>query len=610
MAFPTDRLSMRCYDSIVEFFIECLISMLNPLISLFRKQWVIFLIFLVGIGLRGVALDRYSFLFDQVQIAENADRIRHGNLTLIGPRTGPADMFTGPLIYYMTALVSVMVPSPYSVAITSLGIFVLSFIFLAWVMLRQFEKTHVTIFLSLYSISTFQVALDRIPWNPNLSFLAGALTFFPLFKMSKREELDIWDNITLALGLFLGFQAHFSGLLLPAIAILCWVLWSRKLKTLIFIGLGTIVTLVPMFVFDVKNNWLNLRGFIELLSSEKKEKVGILAYVGRFIKDLSTVVSSTGRFFLYEPPIGQQFVVGMLFTFGYLYTNFKIKTKRTWFPIIWCLLFLGALVFYRGAKPEYYFLMVFPALLLFVANVLNGWLSTNKSRLVATGFFLFLSIVTLHRNISAHQGMVIGDELAAVAYTKELLTQQDYSLVYDVPRDQDVGLKYLLAGIPEKNTPIKIHFIFPVSDADPVTKKFGSLAVWVDPRIYPDSLYIQRGKLTIVTPKTLRLLQDVYPRNTFTVAEVKYALFNHDKNVGNLYLIDDRVEKDFSLQTFLESIAPPVDVSIDSWQKVAAEGKSVFMKKMSSKYFLFESTLSLPDSEIIEFLDKIGTIYP
>ncbi len=584
--------------------------MLASLASAIKKHWLILVILFVGLGLRGVAPDRYSFLFDQVQIVENADRIRQGNLTLIGPRTGPADMFTGPLIYYLTALGSIISPGPYSAVIASIGIFALTFILLAWVLLRQFEKSFTAIFLALYSISTFQVVLDRIPWNPNLSFLAGALTFFPLLKMSKREQLDIWDNVSLSLGVFMGFQAHFSGLLLPAIAVLCWVMWSRKPKTLLFIAAGTIATLAPMLVFDLKNNWLNLKGFLGLLSSEKKESVGLLAYLGRFIDDLVTVVSSTGRFFLYEPPIGQQFVAGLSLVIGFIHKNIKARAIRSWFPITWCLLFLGVLVFYQGEKPEYYFLMVFPALLTLIASVLNGLLSSNKLRLLAFVFFFFLSIVTLHRNILAHQGMVVGDELGAVAYVKELLKQQDYSIAYDIPRDQDVGLKYLMAGIPEKNTPIKVHFIFPVHEDDPITKKFGTLAVWVDPRISPEHLYIQKGKLTIVTPKSLRLLQDVYPRTIFTVAEAKFAVFNLDKNVGNLHLIDDRVEKDFSLQTFLESIDPPVDVSIDTWQKVAVEGKSVFMKKVASKYFLFESLSSLPDSEIIEILNKIETIYP
>ena len=53
-------------------------------------------VIIAGAFFRAYMPEAYIFGFDQVQILTNAEAITNGDLTLIGPRTGPADMFTGP----------------------------------------------------------------------------------------------------------------------------------------------------------------------------------------------------------------------------------------------------------------------------------------------------------------------------------------------------------------------------------------------------------------------------------------------------------------------------------------------------------------------------------
>ncbi len=87
------------------------------------KHYQAILIFL-GLLLLGVFFRTYQpgwnpFGFDQVQILENAQQIKQGDFTLIGPRTGPGNMFTGPLIYYLTACLMFILPSPWTIVGTS-----------------------------------------------------------------------------------------------------------------------------------------------------------------------------------------------------------------------------------------------------------------------------------------------------------------------------------------------------------------------------------------------------------------------------------------------------------------------------------------------------------
>jgi len=135
-----------------------------------------------GIYLRGFNILSTPFSFDQVQIAQAVDAIVAGNPTLIGPRTGPASMFNGPLIYYVSAGLSLFTSMPYAIAYTALLLSCITGLVVAVLSLRYLKKSHAPIPVILWAFSPFLVSLDRIVWNPNIMVLAATLSFFPLLK--------------------------------------------------------------------------------------------------------------------------------------------------------------------------------------------------------------------------------------------------------------------------------------------------------------------------------------------------------------------------------------------------------------------------------------------
>ncbi len=144
-----------------------------------KNQWfLIFAFIFFGLLLRLSALFIWPFGFDQVQILEAVDKILSGDPTLIGPRTGPAQMFTGPLIYYLTAFFYLLRFSYYSLIVSTLSIALLTGLSIYFLIKRYFGYRFAIIALFIWSFSEFFISIDQVTWNPNLTFLASSLVFF------------------------------------------------------------------------------------------------------------------------------------------------------------------------------------------------------------------------------------------------------------------------------------------------------------------------------------------------------------------------------------------------------------------------------------------------
>lgn len=574
-----------------------------------RKNWLIITIFILGFFLRSLDIGTYPLRFDQVQILENVDRIRGGHLTLIGPRTGPAEMFTGPLIYYIATLVSFVVPYPYAAVGMSLLLYSVSFEVLWVILKRYFGKSFVSLYLGLFALSTLIAVLDRTPWNPNLSFLSGALVFFPLLKLFRERKTDIIDELFLASGIFLGYQAHFSGLLLPVIALLAWLLWSRHWR---FIGVvigGTVVTLLPTLIFDLKYQWLNLRGLIALFQN-KDQATTLISLFERLGHDLSTILFNQGRIFIFSIPLLQQALLGLIIFATYFF--FVKKRQANIFPFVWLSFFLISFMFYAGTKPEYYFLMAFPAFVYMGTKIMKE-LVTEKLIIVWLGIFTVFSLGGLLPEVRSFSGLTIGDQLKAEKYVRSLLVDDpNQMIVYDISTADQVGMKYLLQDLtPVSESNKKIHFIFPGTDQVPATERFGTMAVWVDPRVRSDLSYVQIRQLSIAHPKSVKLLINPYPRQQFVAAENTLDIFSDNIFVGTLYQFDDQIEKDFTLKTFIKSIAGQWNEEKSGWQRISVEKRTVWVEKVPHKIFIADlSTSDMNEEQQLQFLNKFEIISP
>lgn len=430
-----------------------------------KNNKIVLLVFLAGFILRLLLPMDRVFNFDQDQIALNASNIIHGNWTVLGPQTSNMSFFTGPLIYYWAAVFYGLTSGhPLANTLTALSIYVFNFFMIWYFFKKLFSVKLINLYLGIFALSPFLVQLDRITWNPGFSFLSGSLVLAALLKPNFRS---IW------LGMFLAYQASFSGFVMVAALVLHW-LWQRRNCKLILVGFaGTLTSMLPLIIFDFSHNFMNLTSLGKFIYQAIFEfSFGFLARVKTVLminfENLTKLF--TGYFF---PGL-------VLVLIGIIIILLWLKQSRSFFSplqrkilFLWMAIFPLAALFYNDGLPEYYFLFQLPALVFIIADLLNQikfpWL-----------IFLLLFTVSLGVIFDQPNGYLLGEKYNAAKYIQNQSAGRPIQIVFDMDYGERFGWDYLfqyfqfdLASCCEQ-----VHLIYPALQWTPVSGRFGSLGVF------------------------------------------------------------------------------------------------------------------------------------
>lgn len=481
------------------------------------KTFLPFLIFFWGMLLRGLFYDSYPFGFDQIQIADQAEAISHGDLTLIGPRTGPADMFTGPLIYYLASLFALIMEPYAAVIISSIFISAMTGISL-YLLAQKYASNLKLITLMLWAFSPLLIHFDRISWNPNLTLLAAACVFFPFLKP---KPLSSWDGLIISTGVFLGYQAHFSGLLLLPLAVVSMLIIKQiSLMWMPLVGFG--LSLAPTIFFDMRNNWLNLAGFKNLISNQ--DSVSVYLLLPRLIEKGFIVVETLGKLiFEYNLPI-LIILSGVILIAVFFHHHFSsgIKTRRTLtLALTWM---IGVMVFfalYRQGTPEYYFFPLLPVLIYLTSQVIERAGISTPALTFVLGIYATLFVFSQYSNA---QGLTYGNQKRLAVMIADTTHGKPVGKVaYDMASVDALGLEYFLSrrNIVLQEGGADLHLIYPKSTSLFTTAAVGDIGLWIDPRIREGYAYFTGENYIIGTPDDWEVTQLMSP----TIPATSYAKF-------------------------------------------------------------------------------------
>ncbi|MBP9699670.1 hypothetical protein KBD71_00130 [Candidatus Woesebacteria bacterium] len=555
-----------------------------------------FIVFLCGLAFRIYRYDLYPLQFDQIQILTHAAQIRMGDLNFVGPRTGPVEMFTGPFVYYLTAFLSFFISTPWTVVGMAVVLYILTF----WVIRSLFvfyriDKRISFFFLLFYAVSLYQVTLDRIPWNPNLMMLASTLVFVPMRQIISHKNVRILDAIFLALGVFIGYQAHFSGLFLILFVLCIGFLPVRNKKYAILAGvLGSVTTLFPTFIFDLKHQWLNLHGVMDVLKNNHGTVPTKEFFLLPFIRDIFVSLENIGKFLIPQTEQYLAIAAGIIVVLWTIqYARHHKNRETAWFPLLW-FCSINLLFFpYKGPKPEYYFLIQFPAILWMVATMLSH-IRIPVSKLL---FAIVLSFSTIHfiglvSTLNSQKELMIGSQVEASKVVREKLRENpDLHVAIDIQTLNRAGLNYLLKDVPEVRTQDEtlnvVHLIYPANDRTPTTKRFGSLVYWEDPRRNSQEKYLLVDNVVIGSPPSLELFRDEYPSKEFDMASSQYVIFREGEKVGRLLLLVDDIDN-IRRKDFLKQFEEEWGETVSDWQPVDYKGGKVYLQAKKKTVFLLQ----------------------
>lgn len=468
---------------------------------------------LVGIGLRGYAAGSYVFGFDQVQILKQAALIHQGDMTLIGPRTGPAAMFTGPLIYYLNAFWGILLPPTISLVVTALFLAGLTGLALYFLTQKYVDTSKAQLLLMIWASSPFLVSLDRIVWNPNLTVLAGSLVLFPCLSLKRWTFKEI---LLVSLGLWISYQAHFSGFLLVPLAFIgmirpyrahVWPMWWWSIPILALIS-----SLLPTIWFDVRNDWLNTRGLLALLTSS--DRVSAYMLPERLLHKLFVIVESMGKIWWLTNQTLWLTVAGLTALGVGLWVVARQSKSQSLLLGGWLMFLAIGLSLYRESTPEYYFLLGMPVWLMLWSVLFEKTGYWRRWLGIGLGLYSLLVGISLY---SPHKqmGMTIGIQQDAAAIIRELANDNPVAEVrFDMVSVDALGLVYLLEQEPwrEASKGGVLHVVYPLKETDFYARKVAAtVGIWVEKEmsrvskswsVYPFMLYL---------PIQIQALEEVWP---------------------------------------------------------------------------------------------------
>lgn len=497
--------------------------LLTSIESFINRRWnvVVLLLLTSAVFLRGIYANNFVLGFDQVQILEKVHEILQGNLTLIGPRTGPAHMFTGPLIYYFSVPFVMMFGDFTAVIVIPLVFSLISGMTLYVLLKRYLGRSEALLGLTFWTFSPLLISLDRVLWNPALTVLAASLLFIPL--LGKKND---WITVVLVFtGAFLSYQSHFSGFLLVAFTLITILVLKKPWRILFAILLGFGCSLLPSIVFDVRNQFLNAQGLMDFLS--RSSNFTFEQLIEQLWQTTFIVSNFYGSIFLWGNSLILLSTIGVTLLFSSAYL---IKLNRNLsVAFFWVLFSILIYTFYSGEKPEYYFLYIVPALLSLSVVLFP---KIGKAALIfSLIIFITYAVLTTLATHKVNQNLSI----SVLRDIRSLLQKQSVkAILYDIKQGQEFGVKYALKSIPLTDSGDIIHISYPNDLTLANVKVFGNVGVWIDPRESGKNYVSTNDYILSMSPATNVLLMST-PEPPHVA---RYAVMHESVDVGVLIVSD------------------------------------------------------------------------
>jgi 4-amino-4-deoxy-L-arabinose transferase-like glycosyltransferase len=339
---------------------------------------LLILALLVGFFARTYRLaDTFDFNGDLGRDALVAKRIIVDHkLTLIGPRASGGDFYLGPFYYYFI-IPSLLLAgfSPLGPVYLTVAINLLTIVLVYFVSSKLFSKTAGSVAALLYATSPLAVTYGRGSGNYAALPFLGLLAVYLLWMWLKERKL--WLMIFLALTLGLAIQMHYSVVVLAFFGLLCLVAnkinplayWKQFLAAMLVFG----ALCSPILFFDLRHNWVNVRGLANYLLGNSGDEIRALlgapawSFTGSLSFFTKTILS------LISPVLSQ----GLLFPVAVLVSALSIlivrkQLARQHFYLLALIVFATIFSsFYKGYLADYYFIFIFTIPIIFFASIIS-----------------------------------------------------------------------------------------------------------------------------------------------------------------------------------------------------------------------------------------------
>jgi len=486
----------------------------NKIKSFFKKNWLIILVWLIGLFLRSYRQsDLLGFYYDQGRDALIVQDILSGkNFPTIGPTTGIKGLYLGPFWFYLITpgyFFGRGNPVTASFFIAFLESLTIPLIYL--LLKKYWNKTGAILAATFWSLSYYLILSSRWFSNPSpLPFFVLLIIYF-LLRVFINKKYKYWPLIALFLGLSLQLEAASAIFFIPTILVFSLInhrtLIKIKLKFWIQAFLSFFALLIPQLAFEFKNNFFitkNLFGFLTgKVNSDTGRSWGFptLTFIKNRLLDFYNILFSK----LDTNITWISIVFLIVFIFSIILLFRKLKDKFVQLLLLWLFVPLFLLLFFVGNYGnlyDYYLTGFFPS---FVIIFSLGLTFFNKSILNKL-FLVFIFVLFCMGNIS-----FIKNKLSAWVDGPEHITLGNQKWALDKICQESKNKKYNLSVYVPPFTPYSYDYLMnwyiKNNECNPPSKEKESLIFYlyeVDP-LHPERLdiWLQDKTVTIESKTNL-----------------------------------------------------------------------------------------------------------
>lgn len=398
-----------------------------------KSHLIAFFLILTAAFIRFYGLQSFAgFDFDQETAVTIASRIISGDLTLIGQEISLGGIFIGPFYNYIIAIPLFLSSGDPAIIFYFQAFLGVLTAYILYQTSQHLQPRSGFITLLLYTFSFYFIYNDKTATPSNwLPFLTAVSLF-----VSHKSSLSPKNQIILT-SLLSGFatQLHPAGISLVSIPVFLLFTHRRQLTpTLPFIAaLCFLINFTPLILFDLRNNFLNLKGL--LAASPPSAYPLVFRALSRihFTFDTFLATFTTQR----------NLSLGIILSFIIFHSRHKLKH-----PLLLTLALTGPIIFtlYPGSIIDYYILPSAVAFFLLASQSLYHFSQINFSTKLATITWIIVFLVgNTHVLLTTQTNHSLTTKKEVVTYIKNHTDDNQIAINFDTDLGQNHGFTYLFS---------------------------------------------------------------------------------------------------------------------------------------------------------------------
>lgn len=387
--------------------------------------------------------NRAPFDWDQNRDYLAVEQIVSGKFTLIGPvAKGEGGFFLGPLYYYLCVPGFLLSGgAPISLPITSAVLDVLAIVAILVFFPKILGKNQSLLLALLWSVSWFAIEMSKVSWNVALLQIWLVVYIYLL-------SISLSSFKALLLGIVLGATWHIHAVTIP-LSLLIFLIYLKKLHLswidLCYVGLGYLIALSPLILFDLRHVGLERNLLIQfLLQSEGSRPpfMDILSSVlARFGKNTVAIVSGHS-----ELSLSWGIVATILSGLSSLRGNRIVKLAGLIvLTNLLLVLYLGEIRF-----PEYYLASCYLPILIILIDSLTHFKKIRKPLVLISLTLFFLANLGFYSSDKTSFALAQKQDMVNRVAQLGNIVDMRYDLSFG--RESGIGVLLQQAGVVSKKS--------------------------------------------------------------------------------------------------------------------------------------------------------------